>query len=47
MSNVVLINIFSFFKIAGTIVTYEIVLMQFSQTPNEASNKNNTINDCP
>lgn len=36
-----------FFKIAGTIVTYEIVLIQFNSVSNEMVNQNNTLLDCP
>lgn len=34
-------------KVAGTIVTYEIVLIQFNSVTNEAVNQNNTEMYCP
>lgn len=34
-------------KVAGTIVTYEIVLIQFNSVTNEAVNQNNTKIYCP
>ncbi|VVC34142.1 Gustatory receptor [Cinara cedri] len=33
--------------VAGTIVTYEIVLLQFNTAPNETIDENNTLNYCP
>lgn len=34
-------------KIAGTIVTYEIVLIQFNSVSSEMVNQNNSLIDCP
>lgn len=34
-------------KVAGTIVTYEIVLIQFNSVNSEVNDKNDTIIYCP
>lgn len=47
-SNIVILTFanLKIIKIAGTIVTYEVVLIQFNSVTNEVIDKNSTIN-CP